>query len=232
MQSQSFNGLSGGLLRTVLLSITLPVVGCGSGDPLDQLDLSQFDSPSCTPRGWMSISGLNPAARVDYLELRERYFQISGSPASQTTVVDAQGTPCATASMRTTCESDLAKVDLTYANLHNEGHWFAGSSSYLVSTQGDSVQSVSEIPDLIRFLAPIDEPQEAILVVWGRGADVACSNKARGAVRPSEDGFDVLATQLGAGLTAAPKPITQQLLHVSSTGSVSVLLSRKIGESL
>lgn len=232
MKSQSLNGLSGGFLPTALLSLTLPVVGCGSGDPWDQLDLSQFDSPSCTPQGGLSISGLNPAARVDYLELRERHFQQSGTPTYWTHVIDAQGTPCATASMPTTCESDLAKVDLTHASLHEEGHWFAGSSSYLVSTQGDHVLSISEVPDLIRFLAPIDAPQEAILVVWSLGANVACANKAKGGVRPMEDGFDVLATQLGAGLTFIPKPITQRLLHVSSTGTVSVLLSRQIGESI
>lgn len=211
------------------LLLALPLLGCG-GDPFDALDLSTFASPRCTADGFLAVAGLTPASAVDYLALRRVVFDNVGGPPSTTYTVDSTGTACASAVNRGACEAALAGLD-PRAGFHQDGTWMAGSYSYLVATAGDSIQSVTDRAALLRFSAPIDQAQEALIWVWSVGYDVSCTDKSQGAVRSAADGFEILTRYRSPGLTGVPRSIYQKLIQVRSDGTMSELMSKLVGRS-
>lgn len=217
-----------GLWAFCLGSIALLLTGCGSNSlspsSFEEIDLAPFEQAICTPKG-PSIIGLTPANPVDYLEFRHWYrvYAPGTNPQTSTTVVEASGTSCATASDQAKCQSDLAKLTVS-EGLHTGGRnglWI--EYSYLVTTQGDEVKSVSTLPAVKQFLMPIDAPQEALFTAWANGYQIGCTDKKHGAVRSVPDGYQVLAVR-------NPYPWSdfyEVLLHVSSSGQITEILSQK-----
>lgn len=214
------------LLALGALSLVLSACGPTPEVPasLDAIDLSLFEQPACTANG-LSISDLKPASPVDYLELRH---YVSESPLianarRYTSVLATAGIPCATAGDQAGCQAALSKLTASQG-FHTSGGYGGIAYHYLVITQGDSVFSVSTWPELKQLLAPIDMPQESVLIAWAADYQIWCTDKKHGAVRPVADGYQVLAV-------TNPYPwrkYYEKLLHVDRAGHTTELLSQEL----
>ncbi|MFO0576605.1 MAG: ferritin-like domain-containing protein [Polyangia bacterium] len=210
--------------RLVLTSLSTPLVtgavGCGTGTP----DPATFSPPQCVSEGRLHVAGLMPAVPVDYVALREDSSITGTGPA----VISESGTPCATARDMSTCRSKLAALP-GQPGFH--GCVDHACPHTLAMTQGDSVQAISDAAGVAGFLAPVDAPQEAVLIAYASGYDLSCSDRERGGVRPAPDGdgYEVLASRMTKD--CAPIEITGYHLKVSKAGAVSVLSQRVLSTS-
>lgn len=149
------------------------------------------------------LDDLRPASPVDYVELR-RYSQL----------VEATGTPCATALDPASCGRALELLPEEPG--FPLGHLVQIDVSYhLRATRADSVLRVGTLPELRDFLGQIDTAGEAELWVASRDYELICSESG-GVTRPS--GFDVLAFTF-EGCDGR----TRHLLHVDPTGTLTPL---------
>ena len=210
--------------RLVLTSLATPLataaVGCDTGAP----DPATFSPPQCVSEGRLHVAGLMPAAPVDYVALREDSSITGTGP----TVVSESGTQCATARDRSSCLSKLAALP-GQPGFH--GCVDHACPHTLATTAADSVQAISDAAGVTSFLAPVDAPQEAVLIAYASGYDLSCSDRERGGVRPAPDGdgYEVLASRMTKD--CAPIEITGYHLKVSKAGAVSVLSQRVLSTS-
>ncbi len=194
-------------------SLASPLVfSCGAG-----VDTKPFDLIACEPSsGSIAISQLMPAQSTDYAELR-RIFMDAQMPTKLSTF----GTRCGGATNAMACGSALDA--LKPASGFGKACLQLCSELYLATTTGDAVGSVTTLEALKAFLGTIDTPQEAVLMVAAQPFDLSCTDKARGAVRKTETGFEVVAsTGFACGEGTA---VTQHVLAVGSDGSVSEVSS-------
>lgn len=209
------------LLNRVLyasIAATGALPGCGgTGLPSSSL----FEAPECTPSQNISVKGLMPGSPIDYVEMRRT--SLDGSTSS---VVSSAGTKCATATDMTACNDSL--MSLTSMDGFHTGCLPGNCSNYLATTSGDTVAKVVSFAELKTFLSNIDTPQEAVLLAYASDYSVSCGDRDRGGVRvsPSGDGYEVLATRMTRDCD--PVEVTGFQLHVSKSGTVSVLSSTVI----
>ena len=203
--------------------------------PVDTFD--SFDSPLCVPDGFisgrrtLSIQGLALVRTVDSLEHRDVQNH-SFSMNWETVSVETLGTPCASATDRVKCQSDVAALKPTtgfgsiYQQLGFQKH------SYLVTTQGDSVGLIGDALGVKGFLGPIDTPQEALLLVRAQkdpmwpAFEISCTDKAAGAVHEVADGYQVVAYTT-YNFTYKLPIFYQHLLQVTRSGDVTILQSKQ-----
>ena len=164
-----------------------------------------FVRVECSGGSQRWLAGLVPAVPAEYTELRR-----SG------TVIESLGTLCGGV-------PDVARCQTEFAALATEGGFRFGFCqdlpclAQLAATQGGTAALAATHPELITFLAPIDTPTEAMLLVQALGFDVACD---RGGAKQQGDGFQVQAFQYpGCG----PAGVTRLLHHVDPAGQVSLV---------
>lgn len=197
-------------LRAALVTPLAMATSCGS------IDVSSFSSPTCAADGLPSLTALKPAMPVDYMEFRA--FEEFATPPVKTT--QSTGTPCATATDKTACNSALANV--TAANTANGfyGNCSFGGCSYrvIIATRGDSVIVVKDKATLDAFVAPYDSEAEAVLAVMASGKVINCGDKNEGAVKASTGGYEVVGI---SGSTCGGPGVFQHLMFVDAQGNVT-----------
>lgn len=209
------------LLNRVLyasIAATGALTSCGgSGLP----DSSLFEAPMCTPAMNLAVEGLMPGSAIDYVEMRR-----TSPDGTGVEVVASSGTKCGTATDMTACNNNL--MSLTSMDGFHTGCLPGNCGHYMATTRGDTVGKIVSVPELKTFLSNIDTPQEAVLMAFASDYSVSCSDRDRGAVRvsPTGDGYEVLATRMTKDCD--PVEVTGFQLHVSKSGTVSVLTSSVI----
>jgi len=171
----------------------------------------------CNGTSYKPLGGLKPGKASDYLGI-QRQGDAAGSTPS---IAAEEGTKCATAADKSACTTALGALRSdtgwvpTTANFGNA----EPAHKYLVRTQGDTAEIAAKTFDeLAAFLAPIDTPNEAALLVTERGYFVDCS---AGNVRAANGGYEVIAqsgTACGEGTSR-----NEHLLSVGSDGKVTEL---------
>lgn len=194
-------------LRAALATPLAMAASCGG------IDVSSFNSPTCSPDGMPALSALKPAQPVDYMEFR--HFNEFGTPAVMTT--QTSGSACATATDKTACMNTLASASATQGF---DSDCAFGGCSYrvLIATRGSDVVVIQNKASLDTFLAPYDTEAEAVLAVMATGKGVSCSEKSEGAVKASVGGFEVVGT---SGSTCGGPGIFQHLVFVDAQGNVT-----------
>ncbi|SEU13663.1 hypothetical protein SAMN05443639_10862 [Stigmatella erecta] len=206
-------------LNALRLSLVSPLVLAGCGDE----DLTGYTLPACEDDG-LAVSGLSPAAPVDAVQLRTRVS--TGNEVVNTRATATEGTPCATASYPSACQSTLE--GLAPASSFHRICYDICSEYYLATTRGDDVTAHATLESLRGFLGTVDTPQEAALIAFAEGYNLSCGNLKRGGVRTNADGsFSVIGTQ-GFACGEGTK-VTRFILEVSPSGELKEV-SRKVIE--
>lgn len=196
------------ILTRALHSALLVSAGCG-------VNTSSYDSPVCTGGYALSIEGLSPAKPVDYLEYRT--FPSPSFGTDMPAVVSSIGTRCSTAPNKPMCESTFAAAKPT-TGFYQRCSDYCEAGAF-VATRGQEVIVVDSKAALDAFLAPYDTPQEALFAALNSGRYISCTDKSKGSVKRSGDGYDVV-TYSGTGCGSS-SPIKQHLLHVDAAGNVT-----------
>ncbi|MBK9265511.1 MAG: ferritin-like domain-containing protein [Polyangiaceae bacterium] len=194
------------LFKGILVASFVP--GCGG------VDRDQFTTNACT--GNNDLDGLTATPAVDYMELRQT---VAFSEPPMTEVIAKQGSACANAS-GTTCSDTLATLTVTGGWTRSSGFFDGGPTTrYLVFTRGDEVGAVASLDDLKKFLAPIENPRDAIFLIDNElsGHRVICEENNTAAV---DDGFHILTTSGTACGEGSHRD--EHVVHVSSTGVITV----------
>ncbi|ATB37523.1 lipoprotein [Cystobacter fuscus] len=200
--------------RTLRASLASPLVLAGCGI----VDLTDYSAPACED-GYLAVTGLNPAAPPDFVQLRSVYTYFSpGEPSRGPNMLNSSGTACATASQTAACQSALDALTSENGFLRSCG-MDACTNYFLAMTRGDDVKAIDTLDGLRSFLGTIDTAQEAALLAFAQGYNLSCNNLERGAVRANDDGgFQVISTKghsCGAGSN-----VTRHILSVSPSGDV------------
>jgi hypothetical protein len=213
MDSPLLRHLFSRALRASLAS-PLMLAGCGS------VDLTGYSAPACEG-GSLAVSGLSPMSQVDFVQLR----RISSNPGGlelPEVVAASSGTPCATASNPSACESALR--GLTSRSGFRSSCLDLCTAYYVATTRGDEVSAHTTLEALRSFLGTIDTTQEAALLAFGAGYNLSCDELERGAVRANADGgFNVIGTRGYA--CGANTAVTRFVLEVSASGEVKEVRS-------
>jgi hypothetical protein len=210
-------------LKALRLSLVSPLVLTGCGD--DE-DVTGFVPPACEDGG-LAVSGLSLATLVDGVQLRTTVSYGAGEDAEVMDRATATaGRPCATASNPSACLSALER--LAPASGFHRNCLDLCSAYYLATTRGDDVTAHASLESMRGLLGPLDTTQEAALIAFAEGYNLACDNLQRGGVRDNGDGsFRVIGTQgyaCGEGTH-----ITRFVLDISPEGEVKEV-RRKVVE--
>jgi len=162
------------------------------------------------------VGGLEPAEPASYLELR----LLGGK--SDVELSQSQGQACEGAIDGDLCETTLA--ELSVASGFTLGDCADGCKSYfLIHNRGDEIGVVTSRVDLVRYLAPIDTTDEALLVAASAGYQLTCVDPNRVGViseHGSGLGIGVIATRYKT--TCDPAEEWQYDLVVKPDGSIEV----------
>ncbi|HYO58729.1 ferritin-like domain-containing protein [Archangium sp.] len=205
--------------RALRASLASPLVlaGCGS------VDLTGYSAPACED-GSLAVSGLSPALRTDFVQLR-RIGSYPGGSEMEEAVETSSGTACATASNPAACESALR--GLTSRSGFRSYCLDLCTAYYVATTRGDEVAALTTVEALRSFLGTIDTTQEAALLAFAEGYNLNCGELERGAVRANAGGgFNVIATRGYA--CGANTAVTRFVLEVSASGEVREVSSNVI----
>ncbi|OJH35312.1 ferritin-like domain-containing protein [Cystobacter ferrugineus] len=219
--------------RTLRASLLSPLVlsGCGiieppfgghcgepDQEPCPGVDLKGYAQPACN-QNWLAVSGLSPALPPDVVQLRMLFPRRPPEEAAQP-VLSASGTACATASNPSACQSELDQLKVTQGFRDRCGVEMECTAFYLATTRGDEVTAHTSLEALKRFLGPIDTTQEAALLAFGQGLDMACGKLESGAVKANPDGtFNVIGNE---GHACGPGTnLYQVVMKVSPSGAVT-----------
>jgi len=192
------------LFQGLLLASVVP--GCG-------IDRDQFTANACA--GANELDGVTPAQAVDFMELRQTFSFID---PPMTDVIASQGVACSKAT-GTACSDSLNTLMVSGGWTMSSNGSTLPATRQLVFTRGDEVGSVTTIDDLKTFLAPIENPRDAIFLVRNGLSDhnINCDERN---VATLSDGFDVLTT---SGTTCGEGThLDEHVVHVSSTGEITV----------
>lgn len=193
------------LFQGLLVASFVP--GCGS------VDRDQFTVNACA--GSNDLDGITPATPVDFMELRQT-FSFVDPPMSES--VATQGVACSKATS-TACNDSLNALMVSGGWTMSAGGFGEPATRHLIFTRGDEVGSVTSMDALKTFLAPIDNPRDAVFMVRNGLSDhnVICDERN---VATVSDGFNVLTstgTACGEGTHR-----DEHVVHVSSTGEITV----------
>lgn len=230
-------GDRGGTRAVLGISILTFAGACSpqsSDPPPPALDEGMTDA--CVGDAVPLIAGFQPAAPVDFLAFRvERMLALppsvdAASDGWTATIEQPRGEPCTTATDRAACRARLDGLRLATSC----GAFIQGTCEdrYLVFTRGDEVGTV-ERNDVVRFLFPIDTPEEAFYVASLGGLHYSCSNDLPHSRyrRDPNGGFD-LSFVVNGGCRPAGSPIEHVLVHMAADGTTKEITRRKIGDTL
>lgn len=172
---------------------------------------------ACEGEAYAPLVGVTPGQPVDYLELRQRWGGGDGSFSTEAT----EGVACSGASDVDACTEELQSLRPEGWALPYEGMWFNPTRA-LVHTRGDAVGAVTSLPDLVAFLAPIENVKDAALLANEHGHRIVCGDK----VEATDDGF-VLETNTGH-TCGAHTGIYRHKVRVGADGQVTVLASELV----
>jgi hypothetical protein len=170
-----------------------------------------LDLDVCEGTKWLAVHGLSPARPVDYVSLRQSASPVGGG------ILDESGVMCGGA-------SDSAKCIESMKSLNSNVGWPSGgggdvfSVQFLAVTVKDDQIVYGSVPDLLKFLGPIDTANEAALVASTHGHQIVC--QSHNAMKTA-DGFEVLTTT-GTG---CGDDVRHNLVLVKPDGSTSVASS-------
>lgn len=205
---RTFRQLFDSLLTRAVATSALGLAGCGA-------DTTGFTSPACGTSG-LALTGINPAEPVTYAELRRR-MKNDTTPAS---LVSSTGTKCGGA-------PDMAACTAAFDALAESGAFYETCLQIceqftVKTTQGGTVRLIDTVGAWKAFLGAIDTEQEAALLAWSQGYSVACGqDKARGAVKKTATGFEVIGTK---GIACGPNTsVKQYRVQVDPDGSTKEL---------
>jgi hypothetical protein len=197
-----------------LFATAIGLTACTAG-----VDRSALGQDTCSGAAtYDPLAGVTPTTPVDYMELRVSY----GLSTSTPNVVSKSGTVCATATDPATCNATLAAVASPDGWVPARGGGNAASSTaYLVYTRGDEVGTVTSYDALKAFLAPIDDLQDAALLV-SQNPDIqhriVCGPNTGGAA--VDGGYEVVANT--GDTCGAGTHLDEELVVVSTSGDVTV----------
>jgi hypothetical protein len=179
----------------------------------EDIDLAAFNS-------LVELEALDVAADVMLAETATYWELRRSSPDGDHAVVLSAGDKCAEADDAAVCiqEFDALTADSGFGPSCLPGQCF----QYIVVNRGDTHQAVSSREELVTFLGNIDTSTEAALLAYahGYGWDASEPEGAAGAVRATEEGSELLVTEL----TQDCDPIVTDRvqLTVSTEGEVEV----------
>jgi hypothetical protein len=198
------------MFQGILVAAFVP--GCGG------IDRDQFTENACA--GTTELDGVTPATPVDFLEYRNINTFIDPPMVN---VLATQGVACSKAT-GSACSDTLAALPVSAGWTVNQGD-IGPTTRSLAFTRGDEVGHITTLADLKAFLAPVENPRDAVFLIQNVLADhsVICDEKN---VAKVSDGFNVLTSSgfaCGAGSHR-----DENIVHVSSTGEVTVTESTVI----
>ncbi|WP_394849133.1 ferritin-like domain-containing protein [Pendulispora brunnea] len=201
----------------------LALAACSSdNDESVGIDRSGLTETACISREH-PLANVKAGRPVDYLALRsQRYRWAPGGsvPEGDPRTDASEGTACSSAVNQAKCLKDLEDLRPNVSGAPNFPGSPGSAVSYLVYTRGDEVGMVESSGELAAFLRPVADLQTAAFLVDRSGYSLGCEEAQRNA-RVSGDGFDLLARQ-GDG---CGQNMTENLLHVSKDGKITVLAS-------
>jgi len=207
----------GKTLHRVLSLSLAPVMGTCAG-----INTGGFEPVACRDDGGTQyLSGLQPAAAADYLELREPSRPEGGEPRT----LESFGARCARATDRAACEAKIAAATSPRGFMPGECVQICQESTLIVNA-GDTVTVLSSKKDVRAWLGPIDTPEEAVLLVALENYNVGCGDDEYGGVRRKGNGYEVLATRYTSD--CAPIEKTLFVLRVDADGNVREVKSEVI----
>jgi hypothetical protein len=217
----SSGGSSGASSSSSTSSSSGGTSGSSSGSTSGGLNPEGYESV-CTGNAYAPLSGLKIDPSVDYVELRY-VLETGGGPSTQPPTSAAKdGSPCATATNKPTCEKALAD------HKTSEGWIVAGQIStrnYLVHTRGDIVADTISLDAVRTLVAPIDSIKDAALVATlGKKYYIDCTKP--GHVKKTTTGYEVLARS-GSGCGQGDS-INEHRLAVAATDGVTTELETKL----
>ncbi len=193
------------LFQSILVASVVP--GCG-----ETIERDQFTSNACA--GVNALDGITPAKAVDFMELRQTV------PFSDPPMIDAiatQGVFCSK-STSATCSETFNMLNVTTGWSITQGE-LGTSTRFLVFTRGDEVGTVTSLQELKTFLAPIDNPRDAVFVITNELSEHSVICDELNATK-SGDGFNILTTSGFACGEGSHRD--EHVVHVSSTGEVTI----------
>ncbi|MFO0551950.1 MAG: ferritin-like domain-containing protein [Polyangiaceae bacterium] len=128
------------------------------------------------------LAGVTSSAPFDALEILRAY---GGEDSGD--VIESFGDVCA--------GRDQASCDAERGRLHtNEGflpQCLPGyCTHFMIVRRGHTLEVLSSVEELTRFVAPVDTPQDALLLAWAVGHPVSCSEgKLAGEIVPRGSGY-------------------------------------------
>ena len=212
------------LFAGLLVSVT-----AGCADDSDGIDAGLFEDDVCDESGWHVLQAVEPAAAVDYLQLRTvtefGYFEDASERFSEPRVLDADGELCASASDPGACEEAFSA--LPYASEFTSYTDFTDMTDHrsVGYTRGNEVGVALTDGELQAFLGRIDSPGDAALWLSLQGHSVVC--REGNDVGPHRDGF-VVHTSTGDGCGS---DISERVVLVRPDGSVQILRTEVVSKS-
>lgn len=196
------------LFQGILAAAITP--GCGGG-----IDPSDFTSNLCPAREKNALEGVTPASPVDYMELR------AGVPFADPpmfTTLAKQGEVCAKAAA-STCQDTFSMTNPTEGWSTGAGFDVPQNFEYIIWTRADEVGTVTTLPELKAFLAPIDNQYEAgfLAIATLPAHSILCSGNNG---RAASGGFDLLTTSGFACGEGSHRD--EHIVHVSQSGDVTI----------
>lgn len=197
------------------LVVFASALACGDLPPpsVQELSTEGFSLALCEPSGYLSVEGLAPAAAVDVIEFRRRPLD---APDTADDVLSQVGSACRDA-------ADAAACRARFRDTRADGGFrvVGNRALSLAAMRGEDITLVDSNESMLSFFGPINTGQEAVLLAFAHGYDVACSVLGRGAVRGYAEGYDVIATE-GSGCGEG-NDFAQVRLAITPEGGVEVL---------
>jgi hypothetical protein len=186
---------------------------CPSPEELwEDIDLAQFTALTALEE--LGTEGtFTLAESATYWELRR------GAPGSdEFQVILSVGDKCSEAQDADVCRSEFD--DMTAQSGFGPSCPPGQCFNYIAVNREDTSSLVITREELVTFLGTIDSSAEAALVVYSHGFNWDVGEPAAGSVRTSEEGFEVLATELVQD--CLPIVTDRVQLQVSPAGELTV----------
>jgi rubrerythrin len=193
------------LFQSILVASVVP--GCGGS-----IDREQFTSNACA--GSNDLDGITPTKPVEFMELRQT-VPFADPPMIE--AIASHGVSCSGATSAT-CSETFNMLNVTTGWSISQGQ-LGTSTRFLVFTRGDEVGTVTTLPDLKSFLAPVDNARDAVFVIKNELSEhnVICDELN---ATKSGDGFNILTSSGFACGEGSHRD--EHVVHVSSTGEVTI----------
>jgi hypothetical protein len=185
------------------------------------ISVDGFEPLECTGTQTAQLLGdLQLINAPDYMELWRRE---SVDPGADAELEDSMGTPCGNAADPAACQAAIERAASTAGGFRMDQCVQICSEYFLIVNRSDQVEVITSADGMRALLAEIDTPVEAAMIARMAEYYVACGDVKRGGVKPSADGYEVIATRLTADCD--PVESTRYRLAVSRDGSLRELES-------